>query len=158
MANHSSVLAWKIPWTEEVGGPQSMELQTWLNNWADTQISYIITPSPRVYSYGAHRPLDKIRTPKSTKRLDSFLGFPKYMLLNEVYMPTNHIWPTDLGTSISRISHPWHHGHFGPDCSWLCRAVPSAVGGLAAYFDSTHEILVTLLHQPWQPAVSPDIA
>ena len=24
MATHSSILAWKIPWTEESGGPQSM--------------------------------------------------------------------------------------------------------------------------------------
>ena len=24
MAPHSSILAWKIPWTEEPGGPQSM--------------------------------------------------------------------------------------------------------------------------------------
>ena len=27
MATHSSVLAWKIPWTEEPGGPQSTGLQ-----------------------------------------------------------------------------------------------------------------------------------
>ena len=27
MATHSSVLAWKIPWTEEPGGLQSMGLQ-----------------------------------------------------------------------------------------------------------------------------------
>ena len=27
MATHSSVLAWKIPWTEEPGGPQSRALQ-----------------------------------------------------------------------------------------------------------------------------------
>ena len=27
MATHSNILAWKIPWTEEPGGPQSMELQ-----------------------------------------------------------------------------------------------------------------------------------
>ena len=27
MATHSSILAWKIPWTEEIGGLQSMELQ-----------------------------------------------------------------------------------------------------------------------------------
>ena len=27
MATHSSVLAWKIPWTEEPGGLQSRELQ-----------------------------------------------------------------------------------------------------------------------------------
>ena len=28
MATHSSVLAWKIPWTEEPDGLQSMGLQT----------------------------------------------------------------------------------------------------------------------------------
>ena len=27
MANHSSILAWEIPWTEEPGGLQSMESQ-----------------------------------------------------------------------------------------------------------------------------------
>ena len=27
MAAHSSILAWKIPWTEEAGGLQSMGLQ-----------------------------------------------------------------------------------------------------------------------------------
>ena len=27
MAIHSSILAWEIPWTEEPGGLQSMELQ-----------------------------------------------------------------------------------------------------------------------------------
>ena len=27
MATHSSILAWRIPWTEEPGGPQSMESQ-----------------------------------------------------------------------------------------------------------------------------------
>ena len=26
-ATHSSILAWRIPWTEESGGLQSMELQ-----------------------------------------------------------------------------------------------------------------------------------
>ena len=27
MATHSSILAWKIPWTEEIGGRQSMGSQ-----------------------------------------------------------------------------------------------------------------------------------
>ena len=36
MAIHSSILVWEIPWTEEPGGLQSLELQsqTWLSNWA----------------------------------------------------------------------------------------------------------------------------
>ena len=29
MATHSSIPAWKIPWTEESGGPQSTELRQW---------------------------------------------------------------------------------------------------------------------------------
>ena len=29
MATHSSILAWRIPWTEEPGGIQSMESQSW---------------------------------------------------------------------------------------------------------------------------------
>ena len=28
MATHSSILAWRIPWTEELGGLQSMGLRT----------------------------------------------------------------------------------------------------------------------------------
>jgi len=34
MATHSSILAWRIPWTEEPGGPQSMgsQNQTRLSN------------------------------------------------------------------------------------------------------------------------------
>ena len=28
MANHSSILAWKIPWTKKPGGLQSMESQS----------------------------------------------------------------------------------------------------------------------------------
>ena len=29
MAKNCSILAWKIRWTEEPGGPQSIELQSW---------------------------------------------------------------------------------------------------------------------------------
>ena len=34
MATHSSILAWRIPWTEELGGLQSMELQRVRPDWA----------------------------------------------------------------------------------------------------------------------------
>ena len=34
MANHSSILAWKIPWTEEPGGLQSTGLQRFGHHWA----------------------------------------------------------------------------------------------------------------------------
>ena len=34
MASHSSILAWRIPWTEEPGGLQSMGLQRAGHDWA----------------------------------------------------------------------------------------------------------------------------
>ena len=34
MATHSSILAWKIPWTEESGGLQSMGVQRIGHDWA----------------------------------------------------------------------------------------------------------------------------
>ena len=34
MATHSNILAWKIPWTEEPGGLQSMGLQRVGHDWA----------------------------------------------------------------------------------------------------------------------------
>ena len=35
MATHSSILACRIPWTEEPGGLQSMQLQRVTHNWSD---------------------------------------------------------------------------------------------------------------------------
>ena len=37
MSTHSSILAWKIPWTEEPGGLQSMGLQRVGHDWATEQ-------------------------------------------------------------------------------------------------------------------------
>ena len=36
MATHFSTLAWRIPWTEEPGGLQSMALQRVGHNWSDS--------------------------------------------------------------------------------------------------------------------------
>ena len=52
MATHSSVLAQEIPWTEEPGGLQSMELQkswTQLSNWAGYQFSSVAQSCPTLY-------------------------------------------------------------------------------------------------------------
>ena len=38
MATHSNILTWKTPWTEELGGLQSMGLQRVKQNWAYTHI------------------------------------------------------------------------------------------------------------------------
>ena len=41
MAVHSSILAWRIPWTEEPGGLQSVGLQRIRHNWVTNTITTI---------------------------------------------------------------------------------------------------------------------
>ena len=43
MATHSSVLTWRIPWTEEPGGLQSMELQRVRHNQVTNTFTYTYT-------------------------------------------------------------------------------------------------------------------
>ena len=42
MATHFSILAWRIPWTEELGGLQSMGSQRVGHDWATEQQEHII--------------------------------------------------------------------------------------------------------------------
>ena len=48
MATHSSILAWRIPWTEEPGGLQSMGSQRVGHNWA-TKHSTSLQKHGKVY-------------------------------------------------------------------------------------------------------------
>ena len=48
MATHSNVLAWKIPWTEEPGGLQSMRSQESERTWQLNQVF----PQPRRFFWG----------------------------------------------------------------------------------------------------------
>ena len=51
MATHSSILAWRIPWTEEPGGLQSTGSQRVGHNWvikSNTEYTYVYTHVPRL--------------------------------------------------------------------------------------------------------------
>ena len=48
MATHSSILAWRIPWTEEPGGLQSMRSRRVRHDWLSSSICE--TESPPVWS------------------------------------------------------------------------------------------------------------
>ena len=50
MATHSSILAWKIPWTEEPGGLQSMGLQ---------KVRHILVTKHQQQSQELQEPIDK---------------------------------------------------------------------------------------------------
>ena len=54
MATHSSILAWRIPWTKEPGGLQSMGSQRVRHDWETEHLhNSILTPSsiPSEWSY-----------------------------------------------------------------------------------------------------------
>ena len=44
MATHSSILAWRIPWTEEPGGLQSIELPRVGHDWVTSLIEKYLVP------------------------------------------------------------------------------------------------------------------
>ena len=46
MATHSSILAWRVSWTEEPGGLQSMGLQRIRHDWATN--AYLLPSSKHV--------------------------------------------------------------------------------------------------------------
>ena len=76
MATHSSILAWKIPWTEEPGRLQSMGSQRVRHDWVTEQV---------------HMHL-KQGFPDSTlgKLLLCFLGYP--MHISHIYMHICYIY------------------------------------------------------------------
>ena len=57
MVTQSSILAWKIPWTEEPGGLQSMGLQRVRHNWAINTFTFKhVTVSDGIYTEGVFWP------------------------------------------------------------------------------------------------------
>ena len=57
MSTHPSILAWRIPWTEEPDGLQSIVLQSWtwlkqLSMWqSKTEITYQMAILPALFIY-----------------------------------------------------------------------------------------------------------
>ena len=43
MATHSSILAWRIPWTEASGGLQSIGSQRVRHNWSNLAYMHVLT-------------------------------------------------------------------------------------------------------------------
>ena len=66
MATHSSILAWRIPWTEEPGGLQSTGWQTVGRDWATNTslqtscffpLQFVMLPVTPQVPYNSHSPL-----------------------------------------------------------------------------------------------------
>ena len=62
-SNHSSILAWRIPWTEEPGVLQSIGLQRVGDDWNDSMHAQAVTRRPStgshlIYNHNYHLPID----------------------------------------------------------------------------------------------------
>ena len=88
-ATHSSILAWRIPWTEEPGGLQSMESQSqpwlkWLNMHARRASSLVAFPFSGFPGYSCclffymnfRSNLHREKQSQNNKSLWLFFGFP----------------------------------------------------------------------------------
>ena len=83
MATHSSNLAWRIPWTEEAGGLQSMGLQRVRHDWA-TITHMLLLSHVRLFSTpwtAAHQASVSFTISQSLLKLMSI----------ESVMPSNHL-------------------------------------------------------------------
>ena len=70
MATHSSILAWRIPWTEEPGGLQSTGLQRVRHDWA-TSLFHLCILSLPIVNVMLHKEI----SPWSPARRDTITKF-----------------------------------------------------------------------------------
>ena len=87
MATHSSILAWRIPWTEEPGELQPMGLQTEGHDWMTSlslltclgcgRLDRYTDPSPNILPYGSSVSVSPMwRPPRITSILSSQDSIP----------------------------------------------------------------------------------
>ena len=124
-ATHSSILAWRIPWTEELGGPQSTGSQRAGHDWSDVARRQmpLIPLRNRVYGLSAlaAQPNSLGSNSTSTTLLRPGSSSEKWDPRNGVYLPglrwvsvyertciITCVW-SDL-LSISHVGLLWPHG------------------------------------------------
>ena len=97
MATHSSTLAWRIPWTEEPGGLQSMGLQRVGHNWA-TSLTHSLTPVDRS---------SKLKINKEAQVLNDTLDEMDLIDIFRAYLPNaeEYTFFSSAHGTFSRIDH-----------------------------------------------------
>ena len=102
MATHSSILAWRIPWTEEPGGPQSIELQRVRHDWSDWAHTQHDTSFPDLLIFNLYLSLYLTYISYRQHRVKSYLFYLFWQSLS--FNWTIHIW-SDYWCSWNSIYH-----------------------------------------------------
>ena len=114
MATHSSILAWRIPWTEKPGGPQSMVSRRVRRDWATNTHTQVYTLMPLSPSVPLHSSPTLSISPFSTTKFlflpckqvhqCHFSGFHIYALMHDICFSLSgllhSVWQA-LGSSAS---------------------------------------------------------
>ena len=79
MATHSSILAWRIPWTEEIGRLQSMELQRVRHYWATNTFTYLLYDNS-MFSISGNQTVSTVAVPFYTPTSNEW-GFQVFHIL-----------------------------------------------------------------------------
>ena len=82
-ATHSSILAWKIPWTEEPGGLQSMESQSDATEHTHTQQQFILYVLSAEHLYQFFREKKSVLWSENTSIIKNvlFCNIYKYQII-----------------------------------------------------------------------------
>ena len=92
MASHSSILAWRIPWTEEPGGLQSIGLQRVRQDWAQLCSRYRATCCKIWNKCKTQCLVHHLQKERNIKRVpQAFLVLPEEIQP----FPHVHLWPTN---------------------------------------------------------------
>ena len=95
MATRSSIVAWRIPWTEEPGKLQSLGSQRVRNNWATNTFTFIACHLIWVVNYGALSLYKLKRTPETLTN-HTFSWLIKDMM--QKHDTSDRNWPLFLST------------------------------------------------------------
>ena len=98
MATHSSILAWRIPWTEEPGRLQSMGFQRVGHNWGTNTVNYRRRWPPNTFitsSFNSHILEVSSGTHTTDVSLDKVCNFnnPGTCCLTDcIYLDSSRFW------------------------------------------------------------------
>ena len=132
MATHSSILAWKIPWTEDPGRLQSMGSQRVGHDWATFFLSYVTDLQSHlvlVLTYSRVFP-NVVRVKKLKRKFsglnNSHIGpMPVFSLVIFLYMTNISIQPHTTQCVHKKIKWNRQPGSSKDATKWKCIIKPS---------------------------------
>ena len=134
MATHSSILAWKISWTDGPGGLQSMGSQRVGHDWATNTYTHFLGPLRNLFSSGllAFKNLFEDFFGRNDAEVETPVLWPphaKSWLIGKDSDAERHWGQEEKGTTEDEMA-GWHHWLDGHESQWT-PGVGDGQGGLA---------------------------